>query len=1106
MKAKFVFIITATFVALAFLLGLAAKETQNSYAYTNNRGQTFAGNSAYISGGAWTTKDPMSIPRDQAAAGALDGKVYIKVADQSSPKAQSPLISATPCCKQALLTSNASSEIQDPLNDYVHIRKFLSTLDANVTTNTLSISIEPEIIDNPSGFWWFLYVLRLSDLYLYDQFPNGQYGTWWNGEWTQYVDSIDASIPANADVTAIRLNKTYYGSVNLEIQVRGNSLPSEKDIFFRFWIFKPGSTNWDYWIDIVPKAHWRPEWSIGWYWEICDYDSHFPTPGPEEDITQASITQINDALEFAMTLAGPNPQAPGFFQPAYWWALDTDRNGYTDVGILTYWDPDFRKWIVFLGRYLPEGLRWSLQYVPVAYGNNKVTVTVPLSVLQLPSNILRWQVGTRMVFRHVGGDFPLLLFLTSRSIDSAPGDLEWIDLEIEPVQVDLWIERIDVAQVVLADTKLACGKPTLIRVFARASGTQDVPAVVTVTVRDQNGNDLGAAPIPPTSDVALARAPQEGEEENSFNFLIEHPVECLTSTNTITITAIVNVRPKSGIVDINPSNNGMTVSKIFEKVPPVIIGWVPFEYGQYKGNLSASTASFLLKIYPGDVNFIRMEGIEPIKIDFNTAKPLRTKELVQRLKVVWRDAQSRGIDLPDRLYGAIDHDVWDKGYLDNMGEADPMWTAFGCGLFTRGEGRVAVGVTNEYVLAHEILHLLNSQGLHHAKMKGRFVCDADYPNETGLLDAPGIFFGVSRITGEKYWSIKSTESYYDIMTYAFPQVWISAYNYKKLFGGFEDYNASSITQTAYQPATSTSYLMVSGVIYSDTQRVAFTPVYPLGSLARPDIDEGGDYCLEERASTGFTLVRQCFQPSFSNYELGAITNEAYFIRTLPQVSGAVEIVLTHGGEVLGQVRASNFAPTVRLIRPNGGEVWPAEGTYTVSWEASDGDGDALKFSLYYSPDDGASWSPVALDVEGNQYTVTLSLYPGSERARFKVVASDGFLFAEDISDAPFRVIAKAPQAEILSPQSGATLAPGYGALLEGAASDIEDGPIPDDRLTWSSDVDGFLGTGRWIVVTLSPGYHNITLTATDSDGNRGTATIRVYVGYKVYLPLVLRNR
>jgi len=77
MKAKILSIIAITFVILTLLSGGAARETKKSYAYTNNTGQTFAGYSAYASGGTWTTKAPMSIPRDRAAAVALDGKVYV---------------------------------------------------------------------------------------------------------------------------------------------------------------------------------------------------------------------------------------------------------------------------------------------------------------------------------------------------------------------------------------------------------------------------------------------------------------------------------------------------------------------------------------------------------------------------------------------------------------------------------------------------------------------------------------------------------------------------------------------------------------------------------------------------------------------------------------------------------------------------------------------------------------------------------------------------------------------------------------------------------------------------------------------------------------------
>lgn len=47
---------------------------------------------------------------------------------------------------------------------------------------------------------------------------------------------------------------------------------------------------------------------------------------------------------------------------------------------------------------------------------------------------------------------------------------------------------------------------------------------------------------------------------------------------------------------------------------------------------------------------------------------------------------------------------------------------------------------------------------------------------------------------------------------------------------------------------------------------------------------------------------------------------------------------------------------------------------------------------------------------------------------------------------------------------------------------------------WESDVDGVLGTGQTLEIRrLSPGPHLITLRATDSDGQQGTASIRVLV-------------
>jgi len=56
------------------------------------------------------------------------------------------------------------------------------------------------------------------------------------------------------------------------------------------------------------------------------------------------------------------------------------------------------------------------------------------------------------------------------------------------------------------------------------------------------------------------------------------------------------------------------------------------------------------------------------------------------------------------------------------------------------------------------------------------------------------------------------------------------------------------------------------------------------------------------------------------------------------------------------------------------------------------------------------------------------------------------------------------------------------------AHDEEDGFLTDDSISWSSDLDGELGAGECVVTTFSAGEHEITVTATDLDGNATSET------------------
>ncbi|MDX1577382.1 MAG: alpha/beta hydrolase fold domain-containing protein [Gemmatimonadota bacterium] len=87
----------------------------------------------------------------------------------------------------------------------------------------------------------------------------------------------------------------------------------------------------------------------------------------------------------------------------------------------------------------------------------------------------------------------------------------------------------------------------------------------------------------------------------------------------------------------------------------------------------------------------------------------------------------------------------------------------------------------------------------------------------------------------------------------------------------------------------------------------------------------------------------------------------------------------------------------------------------------------------------------------------------------------------------------APTATITSPADGATFVEGLSIPFAGSASDPEDGSLAGSSLQWSSNIDGEMGTGETVTAALSVGSHAITLTAVDSRGSAGTASIGVTV-------------
>jgi hypothetical protein len=86
----------------------------------------------------------------------------------------------------------------------------------------------------------------------------------------------------------------------------------------------------------------------------------------------------------------------------------------------------------------------------------------------------------------------------------------------------------------------------------------------------------------------------------------------------------------------------------------------------------------------------------------------------------------------------------------------------------------------------------------------------------------------------------------------------------------------------------------------------------------------------------------------------------------------------------------------------------------------------------------------------------------------------------------------APVVSISSPSNGATVNAGQSLTLSASASDAEDGNLAS-QVSWSSSLDGALGTGSGLSVSLSTGTHTLTAAVTDSGGLSDSDQVSVTV-------------
>jgi hypothetical protein len=216
---------------------------------------------------------------------------------------------------------------------------------------------------------------------------------------------------------------------------------------------------------------------------------------------------------------------------------------------------------------------------------------------------------------------------------------------------------------------------------------------------------------------------------------------------------------------------------------------------------------------------------------------------------------------------------------------------------------------------------------------------------------------------------------------------------------------------------------------------------------------------------------------------------------LPDFGNAATVqVFADGVLKVGLNRSSN-PPSVSISSPISGDALiPGS---VIIWQSSDADGDTLLQSIDYACPATNRLTPLEFDVAGGSVSLTqeaLDQVPSCVNGSVRVRSSDGFDTTVAVVSGIAVLPDRTPSVLIQSPEDGSVIAAGSNFVLVADIGDPEDLYFNKSSVTWSSSLDGGLGSGPIRNASLDTmGVHIITVTVVDSVGNSTVATVTVTV-------------
>jgi hypothetical protein len=555
--------------------------------------------------------------------------------------------------------------------------------------------------------------------------------------------------------------------------------------------------------------------------------------------------------------------------------------------------------------------------------------------------------------------------------------------------VDLSLDGLEITQAVQTPSNsvpLVAGRSTVVRVYAKYTGTPTPGDVTVALTGTRNGVELAPVTLGPQ---AISASPSRAIYSSSFNLTL--PAEWLSGI--VELTAKVD----SGdmVNESDESNNTATATLVFNSVPALDIVIVPVRYTDlpsgitYQPPIADTISDFVVRTYPLSTINVTFRPQIGFSGDLKDGQDwINLLNLIASLKITDGAPDSKV------YYGLISSgnlsNTWlpsSGGFILGIGNVGSRSSA---GLSLSADLGFPADLTSD-TAAHEIGHNL---GRKHAPCDTATGLDPNYP----ASDASIMEFGLDVSKGK----VLDPNTAKDIMSYCDPQ-WISDYTYKALYNALR--GNGQTTTAAAQPSL---YLRAS---IGPDGGATLAPAYELDG--RPaSAPESSDYRVEFLDASGNLVasqpvaVTEIEQPHVFSRSQGRLVPQSSALavrgmntRTTPRAINAVvprpaqpfaSLRLMHAGSVVATRQFSQPAPAIAAARTPS-ITTQADGTLLLRW------GDPQLPALVRYSANGVSWTTLGVDVVGGALSVDPSTLPGKGNShdgvagRFEITVADSVL-------------------------------------------------------------------------------------------------------------------